>query len=130
MGEAARYRFACCFDKATREKQAADKAARQAAYKAQQAANAARAALRAAEYKAQKAARDAARQVQGRRYVGMPAAAAKPQAQSAGQAHAAAFAILDARVARWQQMSDSDHEREEERYETFRDRMRDKSGRY
>jgi hypothetical protein len=130
MGEGARYRFACCFDKATREKQAADKAARHAAYKAQQAANAARAALRAAEYKAQKAARDAARQVQGRRYVGLPAGAAKPQAQSAGQAHAAAFAVLEARVARWKQMSDSDHEREEERVEVVRDRMREKSGRY
>ncbi len=67
MGEGARFRFACCFDKATREKVAADKAARAAAYKAQQAANAARAALRAAEYKAAQAARAAARQVQGLR---------------------------------------------------------------
>ena len=55
--------------------------------------------------------------------------AAEAQAQ-AQQAYDAAFAVLDARVARWKQMSDSDHEREEERMEVVRDRMREKSGRY
>ncbi len=113
MGEAARFRFACCFDKGTRDKVAADKAARQSAYKAQRA--------------AQQAQAQAQRAVQVAPQVERARIQAEAQAK---QAYDAAFAVLDARVARWQQMSDSDHEREEERMEAFRDRMREKSGRY
>jgi hypothetical protein len=140
MGEGARFRFACCFDKGTREKVAADKAARQAAYKAQQAATRrpkqVPAHLRQTT-KVQQARMLQAQQALQARYASeararviaeAQAQQAKPQAQSPELA--AAYAVLDARVARWQQMSDSDHEREVERYEVVRDRMRDKSGRY
>ena len=139
MPEAARFRFACCFDKATREKVAADKKAQAQRAHAQRAVQlqargliSARQSMqaqqtrmaqaqRAAEAQAQRAAE--AQQTIRQLERGRIAAEAKT-------AHDAAFKILEDRIKRWQTMSDSDHEREEERMEAHRDRMRDKHERY
>lgn len=124
--EAARFLFACCFDKATREKVAADKKARAAA---------AAAARRPKPSHLRQAAKMQQAQAQQALQAKYTADAQQALAQvRQGQlsriqvktAHDAAFKILEERMQRWQAMSDSDHEREEERYEAFRDRMRDK----
>ena len=135
MPEAARFRFACCFDKATRDKLAADRKGRAAAaaaarrpkvqqlrgVTAQQSMQAQQTRMVQAQRAAQQApqAQQAIRQLERERI-----------AAEAKTAYDAAFKILEDRVKRWQAMSDSDHEREEERMEAHRDRMRDQHERY
>jgi hypothetical protein len=130
MGEGARYRFACCFDKATREKVAADKAARAAAAAAARRPKVQRVPAHLRQNSQMQQARMLqAQQALQARYAAEARARIATEAQ-AQTAHDAAFKILEDRVKRWQAMSDSDHEREVERMEIARDRLRDKSGRY
>jgi hypothetical protein len=129
MPEAARFRFACCFDKGTREKVTLDKKERAAVAAAARRPKVQQvpAHLRQTTKVQQARMLQAQQALQARYAADRERIAAEAQAQTA---HAAAFKILDERVKRWQAMSDSDHEREEERMEAHRDRMRDQHERY